>query len=238
MSFASRLRERREALGLNQAELGKKLGVTGSAIGNYENGVSTPKADILFQVFDALKCDANYLFQDEMRELATTYPAYSVQEAEYIKKYRALDEHGTRAVEAILDIEYERCTAASNAAGGTRLITLASLPASAGTGEPLDSYGSEKISIPDTPENKYADFAVRVSGDSMEPMFRDGDLVLVHEQDSINEGDVGIFSVNGEGFIKKLGRGELISLNTNYQNIRLRDVDTVRCSGKVIGVLR
>lgn len=66
MSFGSRLRERRETLKLKQSELGAMLGVTGSAIGNYENGVSSPKADILYKVFDVLQCDANYLFQDEM----------------------------------------------------------------------------------------------------------------------------------------------------------------------------
>ena len=68
MSFGSRLRERREALGLKQGQLGKMLGITGSAIGNYENGVSSPKADVLYRVFDVLKCDANFLFQDEMQE--------------------------------------------------------------------------------------------------------------------------------------------------------------------------
>ncbi|MBR1565152.1 MAG: helix-turn-helix transcriptional regulator, partial [Oscillospiraceae bacterium] len=68
MSFGSRLRERREALGLKQSELGKMLGVTGSAIGNYENGVSFPKADVLYRVFDALDCDANYLYRDEMNK--------------------------------------------------------------------------------------------------------------------------------------------------------------------------
>lgn len=68
MSFGSRLKERREALRLKQSELGAMLGVTGSAIGNYENGVSSPKADILYKVFDVLQCDANYLFQDDMAE--------------------------------------------------------------------------------------------------------------------------------------------------------------------------
>lgn len=48
MSFGRRLKERREELGLKQSDLGKLLGVTGSAVGNYENGVSSPKADILY----------------------------------------------------------------------------------------------------------------------------------------------------------------------------------------------
>lgn len=71
MSFGSRLKERREALHLNQAELGRILSITGAAIGNYEKGISFPKADILYRVFDALKCDANYLFQDEMNASVT-----------------------------------------------------------------------------------------------------------------------------------------------------------------------
>ena len=68
MSFGSRLRERRKALGLTQEAVGKQLNITSSAVGNYENGISFPNADILYQVFSVLKCDANYLFQDEMGE--------------------------------------------------------------------------------------------------------------------------------------------------------------------------
>lgn len=49
MSFGSRLRERREILDLKQSDLGKLLGITGAAIGNYENDISTPKADILYR---------------------------------------------------------------------------------------------------------------------------------------------------------------------------------------------
>lgn len=91
MSFSSRLREKREALGLKQSELGKLLGVTGSAIGNYENGVSSPKADILYKVFDVLKCDANYLFQDEMREWQPTYPL-TPDEEHLVADYRDASE--------------------------------------------------------------------------------------------------------------------------------------------------
>lgn len=64
--FGDRLRERRETLKLKQSELGELLEVTGSAIGNYENGVSFPRADVLYRMFDILQCDANFLFQDEM----------------------------------------------------------------------------------------------------------------------------------------------------------------------------
>ena len=68
MSFGSRLKERRELLRMTQVDVGKLLNVTGAAVGNYEKGISFPNADILYKVFDALKCDANYLFQDEMSD--------------------------------------------------------------------------------------------------------------------------------------------------------------------------
>lgn len=109
MSFGSRLRERREELGLKQSELGKMLGITGSAIGNYENGISSPKADILYQVFDVLKCDANYLFQDEMKELESE--DFTVPEIKMVKKYRLLDPYGKEAVDGVLDVESRRCEA-------------------------------------------------------------------------------------------------------------------------------
>lgn len=66
MSFSQRLKERREQVGLTQIELANILGITKGTIGNYETGFSSPKADILYKLFDALNCDANYLFQDEM----------------------------------------------------------------------------------------------------------------------------------------------------------------------------
>lgn len=234
MSFGSRLRERREALGLKQSELGKLLGITGAAIGNYENGVSSPKAEILYQVFNVLKCDANFLFQDEMQELQAEHLAPA--ELEHIKKYRTLDEYGTAAVDSILSIEYERCMQTARVEQPTRIIRLYQLPASAGSGEYLDDDSWEEMKIPDIPEYRGADFAVRVHGDSMMPTFANGDIVLVREQDIVLVGDIGLFAIEGEGYIKEYGKKVLISHNKEYPNIPLRE--GVRCFGKIIGKLR
>lgn len=67
MSFSSRLKQRRKELGLTQEDLAKALGVTKGAIGNYESDVSSPRADILYQLFEVLQCDANYLYQDDIK---------------------------------------------------------------------------------------------------------------------------------------------------------------------------
>lgn len=108
MSVGSRMKERRESLGMTQNQLAQLLGVTKGAIGNYETDANSPKASILYKVFDVLKCDANYLFQDEIREQrdcnATLYEMEHL-----VKKYRLLDAHGKKAVSLILDCEYQRC---------------------------------------------------------------------------------------------------------------------------------
>lgn len=111
------------------------------------------------------------------------------------------------------------------------------LPASAGTGVYLDGCDREMIEVEETPITLAANFALKVSGDSMEPEFHDGDIVLVKSQPTVDEGDIGIFIVNNEGFIKKFGGDRLISLNPIYENIKLNDYDDIYCRGKVIGVL-
>ena len=67
MSFGQRMRERREAMGLSQDQLAELVGVTRSAIGNYETGVSFPKEEILLRLFHALQVDTNYLYQDDFQ---------------------------------------------------------------------------------------------------------------------------------------------------------------------------
>ena len=83
-----------------------------------------------------------------------------------------------------------------------------------------------------------ADFAVRVYGDSMMPRFENGDILLVEGADQIPQGELGIFSINGESYFKKYGGDKLISLNPMYGDIRLGDNDRVLCFGKVIGKLK
>ena len=67
MSFGERMRARREELGVSRTQLAQRLGVSPSAIGNYETGVSFPKEETLLRLFDALQTDPNTLFQDSFR---------------------------------------------------------------------------------------------------------------------------------------------------------------------------
>lgn len=108
MSIGSRIKERREALKLTRAELAQIIGVTPSAIANYENEISSPKIEYMPKLFIALECDANYLHQDDI--ITIQYKnALSVSEYEdIIKKYRELDEHGKDMVVYMVNKELER----------------------------------------------------------------------------------------------------------------------------------
>ncbi len=66
MSIGSRIKERREALGITQIQLADRLGVSKGAVGNYETDANSPKASVMYKVFEILKCDANYLYQDDL----------------------------------------------------------------------------------------------------------------------------------------------------------------------------
>ena len=76
------------------------------------------------------------------------------------------------------------------------------MPASAGFGEALDNNAFEKMSFPAASVPAGASFAVRVHGDSMEPVLRDGQYAWVQECSRLNPGDVGLFVVDGDGYIK------------------------------------
>lgn len=109
---------------------------------------------------------------------------------------------------------------------------------SAGTGFELDEGDNwETIEIPDTPDARKADFAITIKGNSMEPIYFDGNIVLVKQQPAVELGEIGIFDIEDNGYIKKYGGDRLISLNAEYDDIILSDYDEERihCFGKVIG---
>lgn len=68
MSIGSRIKEAREKAGYSQVRLSEIIGVSKGAVGNYESDKSSPKDIILFRIMEALHCDANFLFQDEMKK--------------------------------------------------------------------------------------------------------------------------------------------------------------------------
>lgn len=153
------------------------------------------------------------------------------KEKHVIDLYRDIDEHSAKIVDFVLEAENTRPK--EQPREKTRAIDLFDLPVSAGNGVYLDGYSSRPIEIINTPEAARADYALRVSGNSMEPRFYDGDIVLVETTFNIPQKSVGVFIHNGEGFIKQLDGAYMRSFNPAYSPI-LADSETL-IKGLVLG---
>ena len=62
-----------------------------------------------------------------------------------------------------------------------------------------------------------------------------GDKLLVKKQSELNIGEIGVFIINGESFVKELGKNKLISRNKQYHDIYCSDYDNMITVGKIIG---
>lgn len=238
MSFASRLKEARLRMHLTQGELGNAIGCAKSTIAGYELGTSEPNIDLIARIMDTLHIDANYLWQDEMNVLHENTATMEEME-KLVLPYRSLDRFAKELLECVLAKEKERChhsetVQAKNEPTNLIRLRLSEQPVSAGTGVYLGPEAFEEIWVQDTPKTCRASFAVRVSGDSMEPLYSNGDIILVSNEE-VCEDDIAVVTLNGEGFVKKIGDGKLISLNSQYPPIPLNE--SVRVNGRVIGVL-
>lgn len=207
--------------------------------GVLKRGVNKANITSLIKICNGLKIDCESLYYGCLLPKQDLLKSGTITEDEItkIKKYRTLDEHGKEMVNMVLDKEYERReTKEFRVLEPPLLIPYYGHIASAGTGQYVfDDIPPEMIEVEKNVDTMQADFAIGVNGNSMEPTYKDGDTLLVKKQPKINIGEIGIFMVNGEVFIKELGDGVLISHNKVYRNISIDD--TTICIGKVLGKL-
>lgn len=118
-----------------------------------------------------------------------------------------------------------------------RSLKLYDVRVSAGTGNFLENASYEMMEVgPEVPME--ADFGVQIAGDSMEPRYVNHQIVWVHAQEELSNGEIGVFIHNGDTFCKKLSNDEnglfLISLNKKYAPIPVRKEDQFKIFGKVL----
>ncbi len=233
-AYGSVIREARLKKGISQKELADLLGVHRNYVSNWELGIARPDLNIIPGLCGALGITAGQFFR-------IPGPAgLSDAEERVLKKYRRLAARDRRSIEGIMDVfirqaddEFDKkCKAAFIK------ITRSGNTAAAGTFGWLNDEENESVYIRKTPETEMADIIITVSGDSMEPTFSDGDEVLVRLADSVSPGEIGIFLVNGEGFIKEYRREGLYSHNAEKYPLRtFCEDDDVRCVGRVTGLV-
>ena len=231
MGFGNLLEEKLKEKGVRQAELAQAVGLPKTTLSSMilrDN--SKIGLECFLAICEYLDCNPEEFYaQYGFRGGAKMPP-------QFVKKYDSLDAFGRDMVDTVLEKEYIRCTAISENRASTIRIRHSIYKVSAGTGFELDSGDAwERISIPDTPEARRADFALTIKGDSMEPLYSDRDMVLIREQPTVEPGEIGIFIVGGKGYLKQYGGDRLISLNPDYEDILFSVYDDIRCVGKVIG---
>ena len=239
MNTGDRIKEQRVQKGYTQEELANLLGLQKSAIAKYENGrvrnIKRSTIDKMSKIFD---CSPSYLMGWEDEEET---PSYSVSLdpkcQELLNNYNKLNDLGQHEVRrrAAELTEIPRYLKAGQNSKTIIDIDAYEIPASAGTGMFLSDAYKEVIQVRDCYEARMANFVLPISGDSMEPLYSDGDRVFVKSMPMVEVGEIGIFVINGDAYIKKRGCDRLISLNQKRKDIVFEDGDTIVCLGKVIG---
>ena len=212
--------------GIKAVDLAEKVGVSKSAVSHWLAGDNSPNIEVLAKI-----CQ---IYDVKLSEMLNEKIEISYADKILLKKYHLLDNFGKEAVDGILNTEYKRCTSSQE---DTNIIHLPKsvLKASAGSGNWLDEQQLESVSVLDTPQSRKANLVIEVDGDSMSPMYENGDNVFVKTQPDIEIGNIGIFIVDGNGYIKKLGKDRLISVNPEYDDIFPEEYSDFRCVGKVLG---
>ena len=94
------------------------------------------------------------------------------------------------------------------------------------------------------PSDWHADFTLLCQGDSMEPKIKDGDVVAIHSQPMVENGEVAAVLIDGEATLKRVflfdDHIELRAENPTFPTI-LRigeDMNTITIEGKAVGLCR
>lgn len=145
----------------------------------------------------------------EKKDRSQAEQFYSSGAMKLAKDYDTLDSHGKAAVRGLMDEEINRMETMERLASLDRLdlepepkvINLFDNPAAAGLALDMTGQSCEPYELrPEDPQG--ASFVVRVQGNSMEPLFYDGDIAFVNH-DQMRDGDIGIFCVDGATVIKQ-----------------------------------
>ena len=266
-TYLDRIKKIKNEQKLTNDQLAERSGIPLGTLSKILAGMSdSPKLSNMIALCGALGCSVEYIVSGTP-DNHNNY-TLNGEEISLIENYRRLDVWGRSLIDAVLSNQLERLGAVEAAeaeevaapvksarvlptvstvnryAGeptprtGKRQISLFELPVSAGAGVYLDEAQAEMIQIPDSEKTADADYALRISGNSMEPKYHNGDILLVQATESVENGELGIFLLDGSGFFKIYAGDRLLSLNADYGPILLKDFSNVQCKGRVVGRLK
>lgn len=228
-NISIRLKQARNDAGLSQHDVYSWLGVSQSTFSSWETGKAEPSISVFLKLCAKYEIDdiSEYFFGDRVQSSRT------VLDMRMLRKLSELSMRGRAAVYNCLDFEYSNMRIAQY--GKRRTLPVYLQPAAAGLGNYLGDCDFEEMEL-DAPQD--ADAGIRISGDSMEPIIHDDEIVLVKFCPQIENGQIGIFVLGGEAYCKRLeyraGEAYLCSFNSKYSPIRINASDDLRVIGRVL----
>lgn len=246
LEFSNLLKEARRACGLLQRDVCEKLQVKQSTLSAWETGAAEPGVSMFLKLCQLYHIsDIFGYFHILLGDFPGKAPMITPAETSLLRQIRRLDRRGYAALQNHLD--FSLCWTEEEVKKneiqptipplkyGLRRLPFFAQPAAAGLGNYLDETDCEMIEIDAPPE---ADAVIRISGDSMEPLIHDGDKIFLQYMPSVEDGEVGIFVLNGSAYCKQLcyegNQPWLVSLNPTYRPIQIREGDQIVTHGKVI----
>lgn len=238
------LQKLRRIKNLTQEEIANIIGVKLTTYQKYERDVISPPHDKLIKLADFYEVSVDYLLgRTEVMNMASTDMLNFLGLSEQAKN--STPDEMVTLIEGLPEV-WQKLFAqlilnASESPDNKCVVVYlptSELPVSAGTGVYMDDYNDwEKKTYIDTGEYRHLArcFVLRVKGDSMEPEFTDGDFIAVDPELIPEEGEIGVYILDGEGYVKVLGKDFLHSLNEAYDDIPMND--SIHGCGKVIGTV-
>ena len=225
----------RKKKGLHQQDLADELAkegikISSKAVSSWERNLAEPSVSVYYkvcQILDIQNMYEAYFGIDSVIPDTDPFSSLSDEGREKVMDYiNLLHASGMYEKQSAKVIPFRSIDIFENAV-------------SAGTGNFLIDGPKETICIDESILPESTTFGVRISGDSMEPEFHNGQIAWVLQQESIANGEIGIFALNGEAYIKKFKIDKngifLISLNKKYEPIKVGKNDRLDIFGKVLG---
>ena len=210
--------------------------MTSNAISNWENGRTRPDFSVVPKLCEALGITLYELYGIDSKQ-----DAYTAKEKSMVERYRGLSHPHQLAMDSLLS----SLEAAETVGSFPEIIKLTlcdkGLAAGFDGGAEFEDNGTPIYLYPNTNAAiRQADLVFPVNGDSMEPEYHDGDLVLVEKYPGCPElqyGEVGAFMIGNSTYIKIYEEDGLESFNDKYDTMTFTEYDNVTLIGRVLGIL-
>ncbi len=232
--ICSRIKFFREKLGMEQKALAAQIGVTFNAVSNWECGRSRPDLNLIPAI-----CEALHISLYDLYGMPAPEDSLTLREQTLVDGYRRLNPGHQYAIDkAVETLQFVQSTAAQSE---MKKLLFFSRSLAAGAADPTEfEQDAEPYYLYASPEVRRSDYVFNVNGDSMEPDYENGDLVLVERVPSglkLQEGEIGAFIVGNEMYIKEYRADGLHSLNKKYDVLKFDADQAVYLIGRVLTVL-